>query len=196
MKFKWLHSEPLEFEILSIIEEHHISENAISYKVKYMLRNGMTETILIWGRDDTTEEELKEAIIKYERGKKMKLEKTSTLGEKELIETAKEYNIEIVLVRYRGGDFYEIFYNYYHDSGITKDSVKVKGNEEINDIIQYIIRIENIQNRYKKVGQSNSDLLKQLLDSPRVESIAITHERVGETEHTEIQAKLKEGENE
>jgi hypothetical protein len=36
-----------------------------------------------------------------------------------------------------------------------------------------------------------SELLKELLSNPRVESITIDHNRVGNVEHTKVEAKLK-----
>ncbi len=48
------------------------------------------------------------------------------------------------------------------------------------------------KSKTESLEKTNLDLLKELLDNPRVESITISHQRVGEVEQTDIKAKLKE----
>lgn len=43
-----------------------------------------------------------------------------------------------------------------------------------------------------RIYEDHTVLLEKLLNNPRVESITISHQRVGEVEQTDIKAKLKE----
>lgn len=83
----------------------------------------------------------------------------------------------------------------YHDGEIDFNTHKLvikefeaKSTDSLDDVIQKIKRESNL--RVTECAKTNFDLLKELLDNPRVEKISIDYKKVGNVGIAKIEADL------